>query len=72
MPGPLVGGRRHTLSECVLRFRLVLVRLWPDLLVVALYTGMAVFAYWDLWTAHGAAVPAAGGPDPALNVWFLT
>jgi hypothetical protein len=45
---------------------------WRDLVVVAVYTGIAVFAYWGVWTAHGAATAAPGASDPALNIWYLT
>lgn len=53
------------------RIRSYLRRGWPDLLVVGIFVALAVIAYWKMWTAHGTAVPAAGGSDPATNIWFL-
>ena len=45
---------------------------WRDLVVVALYLALAVFAYIRVWTAPGPAAVAPDASDPALSMWYLT
>ena len=45
---------------------------WGDVVAVVIFLGIALFAYWQVWTASAPSVIAPGGLDSQLNMWFLS
>ncbi len=50
----------------------VMRRYWRGFVAVALYLGVAVFAFAHLWRAPVPAIQANSGADPGQSMWFLS
>ena len=45
---------------------------WGDVVAVVIFLGIALFAYWQVWTASAPSAIAPGGLDSQFNMWFLS